>query len=115
MPRAAGLSERVLGDRGPGAAGAVIDFLARVVDPAAGRKVVVPGCGARGLARGGSRGGVPDLGDLGDGLHRSGAGGRGALPRVRFADRDIRELGLGPEFDVAVVTNSVLSDSDVDF
>jgi hypothetical protein len=33
---------------------------------------------------------------------------------VRFTDRDIRELGWGPEFDAAVVTNSVLSDSDVD-
>jgi hypothetical protein len=42
------------------------------------------------------------------------AAARLRLPRVRFADRDIRELGLGPEFDAAVATNSVLSGSDVD-
>ena len=114
-PRAAGLPERVVGDRGPGAAGAVIDFLARVVDPAAGRKVVVPGCGARAWLEAGLVAVFPTLEILATDYPAvvQGAAARLRLPRVRFADRDIRELGL-QAFDAAVVTNPVLSGSDVD-
>jgi hypothetical protein len=94
----------------------VIDFLARVVDPAAGRTVVVPGCGARAWLEAGLVAAFPTLEILATDYPAvvQGAAARLCLPRVRFADRDIRELGLGPEFDAAVVTNSVLSDSDVD-
>jgi len=93
----------------------VIDFLARVVDPAAGRKLVVPGYDARAWLEADLVAVFPTLEILATD-YPSGAGGRGA---AASSSRQVRRpgpwrAGVGTGVRRRGVTNSVLSDSDVD-
>jgi SAM-dependent methyltransferase len=94
----------------------LVDLLRAVIQSDRPSKVLIPGCGSRAcLER-----------ELVDSFSRlsilatdypgvvEAAAARLRHPRVKFAARDTRRLGLDSDFDAAVVVNSVLSDCDPD-
>jgi len=94
----------------------VIDLLRELIDPLAPCRVLVPGCGVRALLERDLVTSIPAWSVLATDYPEVARTAAELLmhPRVVYCGKDTRTLELEPEFDAAVVINSILSGSDRD-
>jgi hypothetical protein len=94
----------------------LVNLLRAAIEPDEPCQVLIPGCGSRACLERELIDSFPLLSVLATdypGVVEA-AARRLRHPRVKFVGKDTRELGLRPEFNAAVVINSVLSDCDSD-